>query len=322
MFKSIIISIVIEFYFSLISCAQVKFQFAYDFKNKEFKQKVENNISALLTELTKTSNNNDTIRLSGVNISKEASRRLKYLCKNYTIHCLFKFNVQGYLHDINGYQVRQIPVIVTPVGNDNEKKNKSLVISFDKKGTITGVRIGIEDNLTIDVFSTISSTSDLKRIRFMLKTIEDYCSYYMEKNLDALKNDFSNDLFCVYNDNGKPIEKSELCRYVLLNNHKDSIAFKPKRYINIIRKMFCDNDIFNINISNIELTRHSANPNYYALWFNIDIVSNKTTQQTVDGLVFILWNFEDEDHPVTPIKIWVQKGKIQENNDYFLDIYL
>ena len=86
--------------------------------------------------------------------------------------------------------------------------------------------------------------------------------------------------------------------------------------------MFCDNDIFNINISNIELTRHSANPNYYALWFNIDIVSNKTTQQTVDGLVFILWNFEDEDHPETPIKIWVQKGKIQENNDYFLDIYL
>lgn len=157
--------------------------------NRELKSKMEDDISALLSEINQAAVKNSQLNLTNINMEDEAKRRLMSLWDE-SIHfmCEKSTNISKCLNDFQGFQIRNIPVTIQ--SNDSiytGLRDRELTISLNRNGQITGVRLSLEsyENVNTIMFSP-GGVADIRQRREVLKWIEDYVSYYAERNIDAL----------------------------------------------------------------------------------------------------------------------------------------
>lgn len=93
--KVLIISVLIQMFSSLLTFAQVKFRFSDGIYDQALKKQVENNVSALLTEINRADSSNRTLNLAKIKMSKEASERLSMLWQYMPFRCEWENNVQS-----------------------------------------------------------------------------------------------------------------------------------------------------------------------------------------------------------------------------------
>ena len=96
--KVLIISVLIQMFSSLLTFAQVKFRFSDGIYDQALKKQVENNVSALLTEINRADSSNRTLNLAKIKMSKEASERLSMLWRYQNRYSHAKGRVSWYCH--------------------------------------------------------------------------------------------------------------------------------------------------------------------------------------------------------------------------------
>ena len=79
------------------------------------KKQIEQNVSALLSELNKAQAENRAINYSGVGITEEAKQQIDMLWMNVHFLCDEPEIVERCLTTSNGLQVRNIPLAVKPM---------------------------------------------------------------------------------------------------------------------------------------------------------------------------------------------------------------
>ena len=183
---------------SSLMSAQVTFQFSDGIYNESLKVNVERNVSSLLSEINKAEANHRQLNLTNIDIDEMAASGLKSLWTNIHFRCESNKNVQSCLKDFTGYEIRQIPVEMKPIDNTYKGEiHKELTISFNKKGLITGVRTAIDNNSYIAILQGSNSNVDLIMRREILNFVENFRSYYVEKNINALQEIFSDDALII-----------------------------------------------------------------------------------------------------------------------------
>lgn len=305
---------------SLMAYAQVSFQFSDGIYNESLKSEVERSVSSLLTEINKAETADRQLNLSAINIDANASNGLKSLWENIHFRCEFKNNVQSCLKDFTGYEIRQIPVEMKPIDNTYRGEiHKELTISFNKKGVITGVRTAIDNNSYLAIIQGGKSNIDLRMRREILNFVENFRSYYVEKNINALQDIFSEDALII---TGRVIKTLGRNNVDGISQHvKEKVVYSKQnkeQYINNLKNLFKGTEYINVDFSDIELMRHGSNPNIYGVRLRQKWNSQQCNgrQYSDDGYVFLLWDFQEEGSTKIHVRTWTPKRANQTNDEF------
>lgn len=266
------------------------------------KATMERNISALLTEVNRAGSAGTSLNLASVSIEPEAKTRLvalwnessRFVCKNITV-------VKKCLEDMQGYQVRGILITMKPVDDSyRQSLDRELTISLDKSGVITGVRPAWE--IHEDVATMMKQTSgvtDLRQRREILKWVEDFRSFYNERNIGALEK--------IYSDDALIITGSVISRKRNESGIECAVKYTVKdkqTYINDLRNRVFNrnyNKYINVEFDHISISRHGSKPEIYGVALH---QKWNTTRYSDDGWLFLLWDFTDREHPQIHVRTW------------------
>ena len=304
---------------SLVS-AQVKFQFSDGIYNESLKSHVESNVSKLLSEINSAEANERQLNVANIDIDEMAANGLNSLWENIHFRCEWNNNVQPCLKDFTGYEIRQIPVEMKPIDNTYKGEiHKELTISFNKKGTITGVRTALDNNSYLAILQGGKTNLDLRMRREILNFVENFRSYYEEKNIVALENIFSEDALIITGRVIKTLGRNNVDG--ISQRVKEKVVFSKQnktQYINNLRNLFKSHEFINVDFSEIELMRHGSNQNIYGVrlrqkWLGQRYNGN---QYSDDGNVFLLWDFSEEGSPKIHVRTWTPRTNSQTNDDF------
>lgn len=282
----------------------VTFRFTDGIYNEGLKSKMERSVSALLTEINAAAEQGRNLNLSGIT-SNEAAIRLGRTWENFGFVC--QSNAKSICYGlVSGYQARGIQATITRQPDDyNESKTRELTVSFDKVGNITGVVFASQNN-RLSMPKGETEVYDARRRNEILKFVEDFRNYYIEKDLGSLRQIYSDDALII---TGKVnYTRDEGGDYAAKVKKRTTYTVQDKEgYLNNLAAMFKRNKYIDVQFEDIMISpaNSDAMPNYYGVnlvqhWTSVN-KSGGTYKDT--GYLFLLWDFNEEP-PVIHVRAW------------------
>lgn len=316
----IVVSFLITFLCPILLRAQLKFHFSDGIDNPVFKTQVESNVCKLLTEINRASAQNEPLDFSEIQIEKNAAERLRCLWHYMSFSCEWCQNVQPCLRDFTEYEIRNIPILVKPVVDKGKKElHDELVITFDKKGIITGVRMAMDNLDYLKLLFGGKNRNDMRMRREILKQLESFRSYYQEKNIDDIEQYMNADAFVIVDTDSNLIANGIKRMW----QDKQRFAQKKKQLLSNLRQLSLQKGKVEVEISDIELHRHGGNPYAYAVLFRLTLSQDKFKEmEATDGYYFQIWDFSDEGTPKILLTILSHKKALDLTvEDFFFSHY-
>ncbi len=298
-----------------IDCsAQVTFKFsAGTIDAGSLKTKMENNISALLTEIDRAGKAGSDLNLSQINMEPAAKTRLSALWEDARFVCDKSSNISKCLNDFQGYQVRAIPITMKPLDSSYEGSlSRELTISLSKAGVITGVRPAweLQEDVSKIMFSP-GGVADTRQRREILKWVEDFRCYYNEKNLQALNQIYSDDALII---TGSVVtQRANKGDGVRLEQNVKYTVQSKEQYINKLSRIFKNNRRVNVEFDHISVVMHGAKKNIYGVTLH---QKWQTSSYSDEGWLFLLWDFNDPEQPQIHVRTW-QPDQVVANDGVF-----
>lgn len=294
--------------------AQVTFKFsAGTIDAGSLKTKMENNISALLTEIDRAGKAGTDLNLSQINMEPAAKARLSALWEDARFVCDKSSNISKCLNDFQGYQVRAIPITMKPLDSSYEGSlSRELTISLSKAGVITGVRPAweLQEDVSKIMFSP-GGVADTRQRREILKWVEDFRCYYNEKNLQALNQIYSDDALII---TGSVVtQRANKGDGVRLEQNVKYTVQSKEQYINKLSRIFKNNRRVNVEFDHISVVMHGAKKNIYGVTLH---QKWQTSSYSDEGWLFLLWDFNDPEQPQIHVRTW-QPDQVVANDGVF-----
>ncbi len=299
-----IVYILVAMMINVTATAQeVTFHFTDGIYNTTLKARMERKVSALLTEINNAVKQNRSLQLNNIT-SPEAATRLKSTWESFGFTC--QSNNQSICYGlVNGYQARGIPITIIRQPEDyNDPKTRELAVSFDKAGNITRVALALLNN-QLSMPSGESQVYDTRRRNEILKFVEDFRNYYIEKDLASLRQIYSDDALII---TGKVTYTREGGDYASRIKKKIQYTKQDKTsYLNNLASLFRSNKYIDVQFEDITISPSNSETmkNYYGVnlvqhWKSVN-KNGKMYQDT--GYLFLLWDF-NEDPPVVHVRAW------------------
>lgn len=314
-------SVLLLFCFILTSvqCKSVRFDVADStIVDKLIRKEMEKNLSNLLSEINQANTEKRDLNYNGINIDSIAASNLTAIWRNIHFSIDDTATRLRCLSQVTGYQVREINITLNPLDPSfEESRQKELSVSFSKEGTISGVRLALNPNTKATFFEGTSIEDSMRRLE-ILAFIEDFHNYYIEKNIDALKKIYADNVWVKHKATNSIVEAN----YLKGEYHEED----KQQYITRL-----SNDIFvryryiNVDFDHITIERCGTpgKTNYYGVnihqnWAAINNSAAKDSQKAssdVDGWLFMLWEFKKDDpDPIIHVRTW-QPDEIILNDD-------
>lgn len=312
-----------------VQAQNVTFRFQDGIADGWLKNTMEKRISALLTEINRAGKNNRNLQLAGLNLSERSTRSLNAQWKNVHFVCEDMQNVARCLEDINGYEIRGIPVTVKPIDPDySGGLYKELVIRFEKGGLITSVHMALDNN--VFELSGGSEVTDMRRKREILNFVEEFRSYYDEKDTASLRDVFSGDALII---TGTVVKRRSMGDNQA--SLKSEIRYKKQnkeQYLAGLKKVFANNKHIKVQFDSIKVVGHGAKEGFYGVTLRQKWMSDRYSD---DGYVFLLWEFptSGDERARIHVRTWqpewgpydsngrfrrIKEDEIINENDFFI----
>lgn len=305
---------------SLSVSADVTFRFAANTIDAGPKKtRMENTISALLTEINRAGTDSAFLDLSAISIEPDAKNRLEALWECARFVCDKSSNISKCLNDFQGYQVRAIPITMMPVDSTYDGSiNRELTISLDRNGVITGVRPAWE--LQEDVTKILTSTGsggvmETRMRRELLKWVEDFRCYYNEKNIAALEKIYSDDALIITGSVMKQRKKAGDGAVQFEEKINYKIQDKAT-YLTNLKRQFATKKYIKVEFDHISVMKHGAKPNIYGVTLHQKWSTNTYHDE---GWLFLLWDFNDPENPQIHVRTWQPEQAAAQDGVFTLD---
>lgn len=313
-----IIILLIAILYGFDCSAQVTFKFsAGTIDAGTLKNKMEKNISDLLTEINRAGNSRSSLNLSAINMESAAKARLTALWEDARFVCYKSSNITKCLNDFQGYQVRAIPITMKPIDSSyNGSLSRELTISLNKNGVITGVRPAweLQEDVSKIMFSP-GGVADTRQRREILKWVEDFRCYYNERNIKALNQVYSDDALII---TGSVVtqRKNGGDMGVRMEQKVNYTVQSKEQYINKLTRIFNNNRRVNVEFDHISVVMHGAKPNIYGVTLH---QKWQTSSYSDEGWLFLLWDFNDPEKPQIHVRTWQPDQVVAKDGAFTLD---
>ena len=287
------------------------------------KQKMETRISSLLTEVSQATKAGRLLRLQQVEMTERAKESITRLWDSYHFLCDYTENEVLCLSDVNGYEIRNIPVTLKPMGSGyTGEREKELTVSLTRDGIISGVHMALSNNAFHNVVNKGLDVTDTRRRLEILNFVESFRSYYDEKDIASLQQVYSDDALII---TGRVIQ-----RRTYQNDQptlKPEVVYSKKnkeQYLKSLENTFRRNKFIKVTFDSIQVVRHPAKPNFYGVTLHQNW---KSSSYQDDGYVFLLWEFKEGASPVVHVRTWqpdmigsrkLEEDEVFNENDFFI----
>lgn len=284
----------------------VTFQFSDGIDNGSLKTKMERQISALLSAINAAADAHSDINYSGIDIDPLASQsigmtwrvvRFKTEEDDLVDHCLRQKTKSG---RIRGYQVRNIGVTMIPLDNTYDgPQRRELTIDFSPTGRIEDMNFAMGQSEYADLMRNGNDLEDYDRRMQIIHWCEQFQNAYNKRDINFMEDIFSEDAIIITGKITKRRVKSDLAVY---NPMKvDYVVQNKAQYLGGLRRIFSRKGYLNVKFTEYKIKRHGSKPNYYGVTLKQDWA---TTGYKDQGIVFLVWDFTDEDNPKIHVRTW------------------
>ena len=296
----------------MMAADAVKFYINDGVTNGSPKKQMEQNVSALLTEMGAAQEANRSINYSKIGISDEAKQQIDMLWMNVHFMCDEPEIVERCLTTANGFQVRNIPLTLKPMeGETLTEDYQEAVINFDKAGKIVSFFFTIGMNMYSKVMQNNNEVTDVRRRMAILDYVEHFRTAYNMKDMPFLQQVFSDDALIITGQVVK-VQKSEVFpsgnRVVYKKQNK-------KQYLSNLANAFKVAKYIKVNFDDIKVVAHPTKDNVYGVTLHQEWNTNRYSDE---GYVFMIWDFSNEDEPKIHVRTWqpdyIDKAKGQKLN--------
>lgn len=269
-------------------------------QNTTVKNRMERGISKLLTEINQACAQERPLRLDGIDMALSGKRSLQALWKN--LHFLIEDNtiVERCLSSAEGYVIRNIYTQVNPmIEGYNDEPERALTIRLTRDGQIASVAMAASDAVYGRIMEQGLSVTDLERRTTILSFVENYRSFYDEKDLKSIDRVFSDDAIIITGT--VPMQRNVSND---MGSWREQIKYKVQnkpQYLNSLAANFKRNKYIKVTFSDVEVVRHPANPNYYGVTLHQHW---KSSNYEDDGYLLLIWEFHDGQDPIIHYRTW------------------
>ena len=296
--KKLISIILVMSLCTLCSYASIKVTVTDGIDNEAVKQRIEQNLSTMLTEINSAQSENRNLDFASLKVNSTVQKSMAMLWENSPFLCTDELIAENCITTGTGYQIRNIPLMMRPTGERefNEDEYQEAVVSFDRQGNVESFYLSISMNLYMNVIKSNLELTDLRRRQLILDYVEQFRTAYNQKDLPFLKQVFSDDALII---TGKVITQRHAEGFTSqkIKYNKQS----KKEYLQKLGEVFKVVKYIKVTFDDIEVKRHPVNPNYYGVTLHQGYTTNRYHD---DGYVFLLWDFTDESAPQIYVRTW------------------
>lgn len=313
--KKILLAILLISY-SAVVCGsdEVTFEFS-DGIQGALKTKMEQQLSRFLTAINSAeSSGSDEINFSGVQFetSETANQTIGMLWNSVHFRTQDDDFYQNCLrHRRGGYQVRNIYMDMKPIDDSyQEDLSQEFVIEFDAQGRISDVNIAMGKLQYQDILKQGEQLDDLDKREQIIFFCEQFKNAYKKMDIKFMEDIFSDDALIITGRVRQHVKSSVIMRNPEINLPKqpnvDYVVQTKAEYLKNLRNCFDKQKgkrggYINVEFNDYKVVRHPAKPNYYGVTLKQSWHSKGYHDE---GIVFLVWNFTDEEHPKIEVRTW------------------
>ena len=281
--------------FSICAVAQdIKMTIVDGIQNKVVKSRIERGISELLSEINRACAQERALQLDNIDMALSGKKSLQALWKNLHFLCEDNQIVERCLTSAEGYVIRNIYTQVNPMIEDySDEPERALTIRLTREGQIASVAMAASDAVYGRIMEQGLSVTDLERRTTILSFVENYRSFYDEKDLNSIDRVFSDDAIIITGT--VPMQRNVSSD---MGSWREQIKYKVQnkpQYLSSLAANFKRNKYIKVTFSDVEVVRHPANPNYYGVTLHQHW---KSSTYEDDGYLLLIWEFHDGKDPI------------------------
>lgn len=286
--------------FCIDAAERVTVRISDGIENAAIKAKMEQTISAILTEANAAHEAKRELNYSALGIPTSVQGALSALWDNSPFISMDNEIVERCITTGTGYQIRNIPLILKPLEPTDvaeDEDYQEAVVSFDNQGNLTSFYLSISMNLYMNVIRENKEITDLRRRQLILDYVEQFRTAYNQKDLDFLEAIFSDDALII---TGTVVKRKTNDGIPL----PDKITYKKQdkqTYLTNLARVFRNNRSIRVTFDEIEVMRHPVNKDFYGVTLHQGYTSDNYHD---DGYLFLLWDFRDEQQPQIHVRTW------------------
>lgn len=291
------------------------------FSNRVIIEKMQRNLSLVLTEINRAQKENRLLNTVGLALNDFADRSLQMLWANIHFYCDDEEVVElcWVFGDGKEYMVSHIPLIIQTEGEEfGNGTYQEAVIEFDQQGRIKDFRFSLDAQLSESMeHCGVAATEQGMKIRAYCERLR---TAYNQKDIDFINQIFSDDALIITGTviSAKPMEDryAEKLKVVYKKQNKE-------QYIANLKKAFLRNKWIDVKFSDIPenrdlgcsgITQSNVNPKCFGVRLRQEWRSSNYSDV---GYLFLLWDFTDEDKPVIHVRTWQPEfvGNVRQEPD-------
>lgn len=151
--------------------------------------------------------------------------------------------------------------------------------------------------------------TDARRRHTILNYCEHFRTAYTTKDLDFLKQVFSDKALIIVGNVVKPAANDNKCQA----EAKVTYAIHSKKdYISRLAKVFTVNQKIDLKFSGFRIMRHPTMDGIYGVTLRQQYKSNRYAD---DGYLFLLWDFRNPSMPLIHVRTWQPAGTVHNGDD-------
>lgn len=151
--------------------------------------------------------------------------------------------------------------------------------------------------------------ADAKRRHTILNYCEHFRIAYTTKDINFLRQVFSDKALIIVGNVVKPIANDDKCQA----ESRVTFAIHSKRdYLARLSKVFAANQKIDVRFSEFRIMRHPTMDGIYGVTLRQQYKSDRYSD---DGYLFLLWDFRDKSMPLIHVRTWQPAGTVHTGND-------
>lgn len=269
--------------------------------NANLRENIEQNAGRLLSCFNSTIMEGKKLKeyLKPLGLAKDVDALVKDLWQSSPMMCPINevkcklLNLPG-----GGFQLRDIPISMLASDGDD----KDLVFNFDNQGNLSNIYVALELHNYRNVIVDGVAVEDFMRRQIILDFVENFRTAYNRKDLDYLRQVFSNDALII---TGKVLKKkdkgNDLMNKSLGATKVLQTVMNKEQYMKNLQKVFGRNSYIDVKFEEMSVKRHPARERIYGV--TMKQYWNSSTYSDV-GYLFLMINFENELQPTIEVRTW------------------
>lgn len=269
-------------------------------QDMKVKARMERGISELLNEINSACAQDRPLQLDRIDMELSGKRSLEALWQNLHFFCEDNEITERCLTSAEGYVIRNIYTQVEPMIEDyTDERERALTVRLTREGKIASVVMAASDAVYSRIMEQGLNVTDLERRTTILSFVENYRSFYDEKDLNSIDRIFSDDAIIITAT--VPMQRNRISD---TQSWREQISYKVQskpQYLTSLANNFKRNKYIKVTFSDIEVVRHPANPNYYGVTLHQHW---KSSTYEDDGYLLLVWEFRDGEDPIIHYRTW------------------